>query len=98
MENKAMAKQMLDYQKAAIETGFNSMLMLQEQTSKAVDTIMKQAPWIPAQTRSLIDEWTNIYKKSTLDIKDAVDQNYSKMEEYFMSGIETIKAKSKSSN
>ena len=95
MENKAIAKQMMDYQKAALESGFNSMIMLQEQTSKAVDTVLKQSPWIPAQTKSLIDEWTNMYKKSTLDMKDAIDQNYSKMEEYFTSGLETVKTKSK---
>ncbi|MFO7569984.1 MAG: hypothetical protein R6W75_09320 [Smithellaceae bacterium] len=95
MENKEIAKQMMDYQKAAIETGFNSMLMLQEQTSKAVDTVMKQSPWIPAQAKSLVDEWSSIYKKSTLDMKDAIEQNYSKMEEFFTSGIQTPKNKNK---
>lgn len=95
MDNKDLAKQMLSYQKAAFDSGINSMLMLQEQTNKAVDNLLKQAPWIPSQTKSLFSEWTDIYKKSTLEFKEAADQNYSKLEDYFVSGLETIKPKSK---
>lgn len=95
MENNEIAKQMIGYHKAAFETGYNSMLMLQEQTTKVVDNFLKQAPWIPIQAKSLISEWTDIYKKSTANLKDVADQNYSKLEEFFVSGIEAAKPKSK---
>ena len=83
MYSKEMTKQMIDGHKAAFETGFTSMVMLQEQTSKAVDHFIKQSPWIPVQTKSMINEWTGMYKKGTMDIKDAVNQNFAKMEEVF---------------
>jgi phosphopantothenoylcysteine synthetase/decarboxylase len=95
MENEKIAKQLVDYNKAAFETGFNSVLMLQEQTTKAMDNIIQQSPWLPAQTKSFINEWISIYKKVTNDFKEAVDQNYSKMEEFLASGIETSKPKTK---
>lgn len=95
MENKEIAKQMISYHKAAFETGYNSMLMLQEQTTKAVDNFLKQAPWIPVQAKTFINEWTDIYKKSASDFKEAADQNYSKLEEFFVSGMESIKPKTK---
>ena len=95
MENKDIAKQMLDYSKAAFEVGFNSMVMLQEQTSQVMDQFLKQSPWIPPQTKSFINEWSNIYKKSALDFKDAADKNYSKIEEFFVSGHSAPKTKSK---
>jgi hypothetical protein len=95
MENKEIAKQMLSYHKAAFETGYNSMIMLHEQTTKAVDNLLKQAPWIPIQAKSMISEWTDICKKSTADLKEVADQNYSKLEEFFVSGIEAVKPKSK---
>ncbi len=96
MENKEMAKQMIDCHKAAFETGFNSMVMLQEQTSKAVDNFLKQSPWIPVQTKSFINEWTSMYKKGTMDFKEAADQNYSKLEEFLMSGLDdAVKTKIK---
>ncbi len=95
MENKEIAKQMIGYHKAAFETGYNSMLMLQEQTTKAMDNFMKQAPWIPVQAKTFINEWTDIYKKSASDFKEAADQNYSKLEEFFVSGMEAVKPKTK---
>lgn len=95
MENKDIAKQMLDYSKAAFEAGFNSMVMLQEQTSQVVDQFLKQSPWIPPQTKSFINEWSNIYKKSAIDFKDAAEKNYSKIEEFFVSGQSTTRMKGK---
>lgn len=95
MENNKMVKQMIDYHKAAFETGFNSVLMLQEQTAKALDNILQQSPWLPEQTKAFISEWTNICKKVTDDLKEAANQNYSKMEEFLISGVETSKSKTK---
>jgi len=95
MDNKEINKKIIDSQKAVFETGFNSMVMLQEQTSKALDVFLKQSPWIPVQTKSTISEWTSIYKKGTMDFKDAVDLNYEKLEEVFTSGLEKSKSKTK---
>ena len=97
MENTKMVKQMIDYHKAAFETSFNSVLMLQEQTTKALDNILQQSPVLPEQTKAFINEWTNIYKKVTADFKEAADQNYSKLEEMLASApdIDTPKTKAK---
>jgi hypothetical protein len=94
-KNKAQAKQMIDYQKAALETYYNSVLMIQEQTTKSLDNMLKQSPWIPAQTKSSINEWIGIYKKVTADFKESIDQNYAKMEEILTSGVEDSKSKKK---
>jgi hypothetical protein len=95
MEDKDKAKQMIDYHKAAFETYFNSILMLQDQTTKTLDNMLKQSPWIPAQTKSFINEWIGIYKKVTTDFKESVDQNYAKMEETLTSGDKSSTTKSK---
>lgn len=95
MDSNEITKKMIDSHKAAFEKGFNSMVMLQEQTSKAVDSFMKQSPWIPAQTKSMVNEWTSLYKKSTMDFKETADQNYLKLEEVLTSGLEAFQPKSK---
>jgi molecular chaperone DnaK (HSP70) len=95
MGDKDKTKQMVDYHKAAFETYYNSVQTLQEQTTKALDNMLKQSPWIPAQTKSFINEWISIYKKVTTDFKESVDQNYSKMEEFLNSTEEAAKPKSK---
>ena len=95
MENDKIVKQMIDYHKAAFESSFNSVLMLQEQTTKALDNILQQSPVIPAQTKAFVNEWTNIYKKATADFKEAADQNYSKLEELLVPDIGTSRTKGK---
>ena len=95
MENTKMVKQMIDYHKAAFETSFNSVLMFQEQTTKALDNIFQQSPVLPPQTKAFMNEWTGIYKKATADFKEAADQNYSKLEEFLATDINTPKTKAK---
>lgn len=95
MDSKDKTRQMIDYHKAAFETYYNSVQMLQDQTTKALDNMLKQSPWIPAQTKSFINEWISIYKKVTTDFKESVDQNYAKMEEFLNSTSETASPKSK---
>jgi hypothetical protein len=95
MGNNKTVKQLIDYHKASFETSFNSVLMLQEQTIKALDNILQQSPWLPEQTKAFTNEWTNIYKKVTADFKEAADQNYSKLEEFLASDIDTSKTKAK---
>jgi len=72
---------MIEFHKAAFETYYNSILFLQEQTTKSLENMLKQSPWIPAQTKSFINEWIGIYKKVTEDFKETVDKNYAKIEE-----------------
>jgi hypothetical protein len=96
MYSKEMTKQMIDRHKAAFETGLTSIVVLQEQTYKAMDNIIKQSPWIPVQTKSMINEWTGMYKKGTMDIKDAVNQKFTKLEEFLTSGLEPMQSKAKS--
>ncbi len=95
MDNKDKTKQMIDYHKAAFETYYNSVQMLQDQTTKALDDMLKQSPWVPAQTKSFINEWINIYRKVTADFKESVDQNYAKMEEFLNSKSDAPKPKGK---
>jgi hypothetical protein len=95
MDSKEITKQMINGHKAVFETGFNSMVVLQEQTSKAVDNFLKQSPFLPGPTKSIINEWTSIYKEGTMDFKKAADQNYSKLEEVLTSALDPFKPKSK---
>jgi hypothetical protein len=95
MDNKENAKKMIEYHKTAFETYYNTILMLQEQTTKSLENMLKQSPWIPAQTKSFINEWIGIYKKVTEDFKEAVDQNYAKMEEFLESTAKDTSKKDK---
>lgn len=98
MYYKEITKQMIDGHNETFETGFNSIVMLQDQTSKAVDDLIKQSPWIPVQNKSMIDEWIGMYNKGTTDIKHAVNQNFVKLEQFLTSGLGSMQSKAKSKN
>jgi polyhydroxyalkanoate synthesis regulator phasin len=94
MENKIIAKQLIEFQKASFDNTFNSLAVLHEQTEKMVQTFIQQATWLPNEGKEAIKEWVNIYKKGRIDFKAAADKNYKKVEEYFNAGDVAPKTKS----
>ncbi|MGV8058580.1 MAG: hypothetical protein AB2L12_11220 [Smithellaceae bacterium] len=86
MENNILAKQIIDFHKSTFDNAFNSLSILQQQTEKMVQTFLQQATWLPAEGKTAINEWLNIYNKGRVDFKTAADNNYKKVEEYFAVG------------
>jgi len=83
MDQKQIFKQMLDFQKTTFDNSFNAMVLLQEQTEKASQTLLDQATWLPEEGRKAIDQWMAAYKKGREDYKALVDENFQKVESYF---------------
>lgn len=83
MDPKQIAKQMIQFNKAAFDNTFEAMTTLQEQTEKMVTMFLEQVPLIPAEGKKAINEWLKAYKKGRTDFKAAVDDNYKKVEEFF---------------
>ena len=97
MDQKQIAKQMVDFNKTAFDNSFNAMTTLQDQTEKLILNFLEKAPWIPEEGKKAINTWIAGYKKGRDDFKAAADDNYRKVFEYF-SGVlnqETVKAKKK---
>ena len=90
MDPKQIAKQMMQFNKTAFDNTFDAMTVLQEQTEKMVAMWMDQAPLIPAEGKKAINDWLKAYKKGREDFKSAVNENYSKVEEFF-SGLDKVK-------
>ena len=83
MYQKKMLKQMIDFNKAAFDNTFNAVVILQEQTEKATNTLLDQATWLPQDGRKAIDDWTKAYKKGRENFKKTVDENFKKVEGFF---------------
>jgi len=86
MQPKQLLKQMVDFNKAAFENSFNTMLILQEQMEKMAKTYTDQATGISAQAKSAVNEWTKLYKKGLADFKNMTDQNFEKVESFLSPG------------
>ena len=83
MEPNVMLKQMLDFNKTALDNSFNAMLTIQEQNAKMVSTFLEQATWMPDEGKKLVRNWVDACKKGCEDFKKAADDNYKKVDEFF---------------
>jgi hypothetical protein len=88
MDQKQIAKQMIQFNKTAFDNSFNAMLMVYQQNEKMMGTFIDQASWLPEDGRKAISDWLAAYKKGCEDFKKLMDENYQKVEEFFTgSGI-----------
>jgi hypothetical protein len=85
MDQKQILKQMIDFNKATFDNTFNAMVMLQEQSERAANTLLEQATWLPEDGKKAINEWVKAYKKGREDFKKLVDENFKKVETFFSS-------------
>ena len=83
MEQKQIAKQMMEFNKTAFDNTFNAMAALQDQTEKLVFHFLEKAQWFPEDGKKTINEWVNAYKKGREDFKASADASYKKVSDYF---------------
>ena len=93
MEPVTIAKQMINLQKATFNNGFDTMVMLQEQTERAVNMVLEQATWLPEEGKKVLGEWTKVYKQGREDFRKAVDENFNKAESFFTPSAKAKKTK-----
>ena len=83
MDQKQMAKQMLQFNKTAFDNTFNAMTMVHDQNEKMVGTFLQQATWLPEDGRKAISDWMEAYKKGGENFKKLVAENYQKVDDFF---------------
>ncbi len=83
MDQKQIAKQMMEFNKTAFDNTFSAMIVLQDQTEKLVSRFLEKAPWFPEEGKKAINDWIKTYTKSREDFKAAADESYKKVADYF---------------
>lgn len=83
MEQKQMFKQMIDFNRAAFENGFNAMVMMQDQAERMTSMFVDQSSVIPKESKKLVDEWLKACKKGRDELKKSVDQSFNQFQDYF---------------
>ena len=86
MQPKQILKQMVDFNKAAFDNSFNTMIMLQEQMERMTKVYTDQATGISAESKNAINEWLRLYKKGLADFKTMMDENFKKVESFLSPG------------
>lgn len=75
-------KQVIHFYKSIFENGFNTVSMIQDQSEMIMKTMVEQSPWINADNKKTISQWTSTYKKGREDLKKIMDDGYQKVEEF----------------
>jgi polyhydroxyalkanoate synthesis regulator phasin len=83
VDQKAIFKQMVDFNKAAFDNTFSAMATVQDQTEKMAKTVLEQATWLPEEGKKVINEWVQAYKKGREDYKNLIDENFKRVEDFF---------------
>ena len=84
MDQAKIAKQMIDFQKTMFDNTYNAMVLVQEQTERMATTLLDQATWMPAEGRNAIGGWINAFNKGREDFKKGVDENFKRVEDFFI--------------
>lgn len=82
MNPKDLTKQVIDFNKTAFDNSFHAMSSLQDQVERVINMFLDQSPWFPEEGRKAVSEWVKAYRKGREDFKEAVDNNYKKVEEF----------------
>ena len=83
MDQKQIAKQMIQFNKTAFDSSFSAMTMVYEQNEKMFETFLTQATGVPEEAKKAITDWMTSYRTGCTDFKKQVDDNYAKVEESF---------------
>jgi hypothetical protein len=71
-----IAKQIIDFQKSAFDNSYGAVVMLQNQTQAAFNTVLEQTPWVPRESRNAIDGWIQMCKTGRDEYKRLVDSGF----------------------
>ncbi len=83
MDQENLFKQMTAFQKAAFDNSFKAVVTFQEQGEKMTDVFLNQASWLPEEGKEAITSWIDTYKKGLDSFRDAVEENFNKVQEHF---------------
>ncbi|MBW1659359.1 MAG: hypothetical protein JRJ48_02555 [Deltaproteobacteria bacterium] len=83
MEPQKIAKQMIAFNKTALDNSFDAMVALQQQAEKMVAMSLAQTAWLPEPGKAAFSEWLAACKRGRDDFKKAMDENFKKAEALF---------------
>lgn len=70
-------KQVLEFQKAAFENGYNAIVALQERQLELADRMIGQIPNMPDEARDLMQTWRGTAEDGQRQFKNTVDGSFA---------------------
>ncbi len=82
MEYAQITKQMIDLQKMSFLNWYDTVAMLQDQATTAMDMVLDQSAWVPEEGRKAIQSWLSACRQERGRFKSYVDEGFVGLEKY----------------
>jgi hypothetical protein len=80
---KMIAKKIIDFNKANFDNTFEAITILQNHSEKMIGLFLEKATLFPEDGKKVIEEWLESYIQGRKDFKEAVDNSFKSVENYF---------------
>jgi polyhydroxyalkanoate synthesis regulator phasin len=90
MHPQMIAKQIIDFNKAAFDNTFDTIKILQESMEKTVKEFTEKADMFPDEGKKVIIDWVETCKKGRTDFKSAIDDNFKTVENIFVDAANLV--------
>ena len=77
MDIRQSAKQMIDFQKMAVDSWFNAATLVQAQTASVVDIMLGSAVGMPADGRQAVQNWVQACGQAQDHFRAYVDDSFA---------------------
>ena len=91
MDMKNIALQIVDLQKTAFDSGYETLVALQDQAEKVLNALVDQTGWFPSEGNGALSEWMGMYKRERDDLKKAFDDGFDHLSFTIASSFESMK-------
>jgi hypothetical protein len=86
MEQTRVARQITSFYKKTYDNSISAINTLQDQTERMVNLSLDQSPWLPEQSKNLVNTWVKAYRGGCDNFTAAADAQYKKFEAMFNPG------------
>ena len=83
MYTMRIARQIIDFNKTVFNDNFGARNTLYEQTERIVSSFWGKSPIFSEEGRKFTSDWMKTYKTGCEYFKNAVNENFENMEEFF---------------
>ena len=83
MDPRHLTGQMVDLYKAMFASGLNIMSTIQDYTERTVYSSLEKSPWLPGDSRVLVEEWLKACRKGYDDFQTGAKEGLRAYEEAF---------------
>lgn len=83
MEPARIAKQILTFQKSAMDNTYEVMVMMQDHFETVSNSLLQQLPWIPDSGKEVVNTWIRACKNGRDSFKQNIDSSFQRVEDFF---------------